>query len=502
MPGPTRQVHAVDWWYPPRMSQSTRSRPDAEAGQSRSAAQRDGALAPGPPAGLVPKDHIPKRRRRGSGGVRVLAAVACLAWLAWPTEAVAQTYTITISAITFNDILDASEYSDGFNITGSTGTEQDITVDVTLGTKTWQTTSNTQNGGNWWWSVTVDPNANYISHGENQVTASAAFPNNVVGQHSRDFYAYLYAPPQINGDTQIQWAENTAENVEVRSYPVVYDDVSLLGFDVSGADEDDFSVLQSYPTPTSMSLSVAFEDSPDFEDPDDANTDNEYRFTLELTEGPSNLVLVSKHVTVTVTDEPAVSGSTAVQYAENGTGTVKTYTTSETVTWTLEGDDRSAFNISTGGALSFASPPDHENATDADTDNVDEVTVVATDGSEAGRLDVSVRVTGVDEAPTADAGADQTVDDGTEVTLDGSGSADVDGDTLTYLWAQTAPDSGADVTLSSTAAEQPTFTAPERETDVTLTFELKVSIAEIAPAGRAHASHPQTPSTLPADCKS
>ncbi len=389
------------------MSQSTRSRPNAEAGQSRSAAQWDGALAPGPPAGLVPKDHIPKRRRRGSGGVRVLAAVACLAWLAWPTEAVAQTYTITISAITFNDILDASEYSDGFNITGNTGTEQDITVDVTLGTKTWQTTSNTQDGGNWWWSVTVDPNANYISHGENQVTASAAFPNNIVGQHDRSFYAYLYAPPQINGDTQIQWAENTAENVEVGSHPVVYDGLDLLGFDVSGADADDFSVLQSYPTLTSMSLSVVFEDSPDYEDPDDADKDNVYV-----------------------------------------------------------------------------------------------VTVVATDGSEAGRRDVSVTVTRGDEAPTADAGAAQTVDDGTEVTLDGSGSTDPEGAQLTYSWSQTAPDSGADVTLSNTAAEQPTFTAPERETDVTLTFELKVSIAEIAPAGRAHASHPQTPSTLPADCKS
>ena len=374
------------------MSQSTRSRPNAEAGQSRSAAQRDGALAPGPPAGLVPKDHIPKRRRRGSGGVGVLAAVACLAWLAWPTEAFAQTHTLTISPIALNDILDASEYSNGFDITGNTGTEQDITVDVTLGTNTWQTTSDTQESGVWWWSVTVDPNANYISHGENQVTASAAFPNNIVGQHHRDFYAYLYAPPQINGDTQIQWAENTAENVEVGSHPVVYDDVSLLDFDVSGADEDDFWVLQSYPAAGSMSLSVVFEDSPDFEDPDDANTDNEYRFTLELTEGPSNLVLVSKNVTVTVTDEPAVSGSTAVPYAENGTGTVATYTTSETVTWTLEGADSSAFNISTGAALSFASPPDHENATDADADadNIYEVTVVATDGSEAGRLEYGV----------------------------------------------------------------------------------------------------------------
>ncbi len=214
MPGPTR---AVDLSYPPRMSQSTRSRPDAEAGQSRSAAQRDGALDPGPPVGLVPKDHIPKRRRRGSGGVAVLAAVACLAWLAWPTEAFA--YTLTISPIAGNDIVDASEYSDGFNITGNTGTEQGITVDVTLGTNTWQTTSNTQESGVWWWSVTVGTNATYITHGENEVNAEATFPNNVELDHDRSFYAYLYAPPQINGDTQIQWAENTSENCRSRELP-------------------------------------------------------------------------------------------------------------------------------------------------------------------------------------------------------------------------------------------------------------------------------------------
>ena len=440
------------------MCQSTRSKPNAEAGQSRSAALWDGALAPGPPAGLIPKDHFPNRSRRGSGGVRVLAAVACLAWLAWPTEAFAQNNTLTISAITFNDIVDASEYSNGFNITGSTGTDQDIAVNVTLGTNTWQTTSDTQSGGNWWWSVTVGSNANYIAHGENQVTASATFPNIVV-QHDRDFYAYLHDPPQINGDTQIQWAENTASNVEVGSYPVVYADISLLQFDVSGADEDDFSVLATYPMPGSMSLSVAFENSPDYENATDANTDNEYKLTLKLVEAGETLV--SKRVTVTVTDEPAVSGSTAVQYAENGAGTVATYTTSETVTWSLEGADSSAFNI-TGGTLSFASPPDYENATDADTDNVYEVTVVATDGSEPGRLDVSVTVTGVDEAPTADAGTAQTVAEAATVTLDGSGSSDPEGTGLTYSWSQTAPTSGegSGVELSSTAAQSPTFTAP------------------------------------------
>ena len=59
--------------------------------------------------------------------------------------------------------------------------------------------------------------------------------------------------------------------------------------------------------------------------------------------------------------------------------------------------------------------------------------------------------------PVADAGPAQTVQVNSAVQLDGSGSSDPDGDTLSYQWSQTG---GTAVTLSSATAVKPTFTAP------------------------------------------
>jgi LmbE family N-acetylglucosaminyl deacetylase len=81
------------------------------------------------------------------------------------------------------------------------------------------------------------------------------------------------------------------------------------------------------------------------------------------------------------------------------------------------------------------------------------------------------------QAPIANAGPDQTVNQGATVQLDGRGSSDPDGDPLTYSWTQTA---GPTVTLSNSQSAQPTFTAPSGSTsDQTLTFQLVVSDGQL-----------------------
>ena len=76
----------------------------------------------------------------------------------------------------------------------------------------------------------------------------------------------------------------------------------------------------------------------------------------------------------------------------------------------------------------------------------------------------------VDRRPIADAGELQIVASGEVVQLDGSGSLDPDGDSLSYEWSQIA---GSPVALDDPFAAQPSFTAPDE--DVSLVFQLVVA---------------------------
>jgi len=97
--------------------------------------------------------------------------------------------------------------------------------------------------------------------------------------------------------------------------------------------------------------------------------------------------------------------------------------------------------------------------------------VVTAAGRVSAPAAVAVAIHDLNRRPTANAGRDQRVEERTQITLDGSASADPDGDPLRWSWSQV---DGPAVALDLAAPARPTFVAPEVTTDSPLIFALTV----------------------------
>ncbi|MCJ8271626.1 MAG: PKD domain-containing protein, partial [Psychrosphaera sp.] len=71
---------------------------------------------------------------------------------------------------------------------------------------------------------------------------------------------------------------------------------------------------------------------------------------------------------------------------------------------------------------------------------------------------VGLTITASNTAPIADAGNDPRIHSGNRVTLDGSGSYDNEGNTVTYAWTMLASPAGSTASLSDSQIYNPTFT--------------------------------------------
>ena len=96
----------------------------------------------------------------------------------------------------------------------------------------------------------------------------------------------------------------------------------------------------------------------------------------------------------------------------------------------------------------------------ADLDGTYIAQLIVNDGTVSSAADtVTIVASTANSAPIANAGADQSVATNTVVNLDGSGSTDADGDSLSYQWSLTTVASGSNAALSDGAVASPSFTA-------------------------------------------
>ena len=182
----------------------------------------------------------------------------------------------------------------------------------------------------------------------------------------------------------------------VGTYSASDADGSSLTYTVEGTDAALFTIDNTG--------ALSFRTAPDFEAPSDRGQNNVYDVVVRVSDGTSS---ATRAVTITVTnvDESPTwtEGDAAVSVAE-GARLVDSYRATDPegrpLTYSLSGDDAALFTLTPEGDLSFRNAPDFENRADAGQDNVYNVIVTASDGTNPVSRDVVITVTNVDEAPS------------------------------------------------------------------------------------------------------
>ena len=255
-------------------------------------------------------------------------------------------------------------------------------------------------------------------------------------------------------------AENTTSVTTVTATDA--DAGSTITFTVTGgADSSLFSL-------NTNSGVLTFASAPDYENPSDANGDNDYVVEVTATDGTNTDI---QTITVSVTDvndnTPVITSNSggltaAADVAENTTSvTIITATdvdAGSTITFNITGGvDSSFFSLNTtSGVLTFASAPDYENPADANTDNDYVVEVTATDGTNIDMQTITVSVTDVVEniSPTLSINSATVATDGTGEVSVSVDVDDVDLDSLSIAYhyevgACGVYDAQSSITLSS-----------------------------------------------------
>jgi sugar lactone lactonase YvrE len=140
---------------------------------------------------------------------------------------------------------------------------------------------------------------------------------------------------------------------------------------------------------------ITFKVAPDFNNPADADTDNDYLIELLVSDGIVNSTLMLT-ITVLPNQPPVFTSASTVQVLEHTPGPAYTATATDALPFTFSlgnSNDESLFTIDPGsGELYFLDPADFDNPNDADMNNTYIVEIKANDGSQEGSLTLTISV--------------------------------------------------------------------------------------------------------------
>jgi hypothetical protein len=280
---------------------------------------------------------------------------------------------------------------------------------------------------------------------------------------------------------------NRAPSANAGPDQVVNEGIQVL-LDGSGSRDSDRDPLTFHWTQVAgpaVTLTLADPVYPTFTAPDVPRGGATLTFTLTVSDENSTSIPDSVDITVKDVNHPPVVDAGVNQYvAEGATVTLNGLNSfdpdhdSLTYTWTQLPGSTVLLSDHTFGQPFFTAP------LVGATGETLTFELRVSDGLASATDTVDVFVENVNHPPTVNAGPNQTVDEGSLVTLDGTASRDPDSDPLIYTWTQVL---GNPVALSDLHSVTPTFTAPQEPShgQETLTFRLEV---DDGLEGRAEAS--------------
>jgi hypothetical protein len=249
---------------------------------------------------------------------------------------------------------------------------------------------------------------------------------------------------------------------------------TVVQLDGSGSYDDDGNpITYLWTTPAGITLDNNTLQKPSFTAPE-VNVNTIYTFTLVVNDGTDNSDPSTVKITVLqINKRPVANAGPDKSYNEGLSsvsldGSLSSDPDGDVISYKWTSLDGIILNDALGSSPTFNTPQ-------VNADKIYRFKLEVADAVLKSLPDtVKINVINLNKKPVAFAGGDQTVDEGALVQLDGSLSADGDGEALTFKW--TAP---PNVTLSSTTASKPTFTAPLVHLDSVLVISLVVNDGHI-----------------------